>query len=115
MIPLQDVHTTWLKFELHTILLLPLSQIGSNNNIIPAMAKKLVVVTGATGNQGSSIARGLLKTGDWNIRAVTRNANGEKAQKLAAEGMEVVQASYDDEDSVRKAFTVSSLLLALCI
>lgn len=79
------------------------------------MAKKLVVVTGATGNQGSSIARGLLKTGDWNIRAVTRNANGEKAQKLAAEGMEVVQASYDDEDSVRKAFTVSSLLLALCI
>ena len=79
------------------------------------MAKKLIVVTGATGNQGSSIARGLLKTGDWHIRAVTRNPNGEKAQKLAAEGMEVVQASYDDEESVRKAFIVSYLLLALSV
>lgn len=79
------------------------------------MAKKLIVITGATGNQGSSIARGLLKTGDWHIRAVTRNANGQKAQKLAAEGMEVVQASYDDEESVRKAFTVSYLLLALFV
>lgn len=74
------------------------------------MAKKLIVVTGATGNQGGSIARGLLKTGEWHVRAVTRNANGEKAQKLAAEGMEVVQASYDDEESVRKAFTVRYLL-----
>lgn len=71
------------------------------------MAKKLIVVTGATGNQGSAIARELLKTGDWQVRAVTRNANGAKAQKLAAEGMEVVQASYDDESSLRKAFTVS--------
>jgi NAD(P)-dependent dehydrogenase (short-subunit alcohol dehydrogenase family) len=48
------------------------------------MAKKLIVVTGATGNQGGSIARGLLKTGEWHVRAVTRNASGEKAQKLAA-------------------------------
>jgi uncharacterized protein YbjT (DUF2867 family) len=79
------------------------------------MAKKLFVVTGATGNQGGSIARGLLKTGDWCIRAVTRNASGEKAQKLAAEGMEVVEASYDDEESVRKAFIVSYLLLTLFV
>jgi uncharacterized protein YbjT (DUF2867 family) len=79
------------------------------------MAKKLCVVTGATGNQGGSIARGLLKTGDWHIRAVTRNAKGEKAQKLVEEGMEVVQASYDDEESIRKAFAVSILLLALFV
>jgi uncharacterized protein YbjT (DUF2867 family) len=79
------------------------------------MAKKIIVVTGATGNQGGSVARGLLKTGDWHVRAVTRNVNGEKAQQLAAEGMEVVQASYDDEESVRKAFAVSYLLLKLFI
>lgn len=79
------------------------------------MAKKLIVVTGATGNQGSAIARVLLKTGDWHIRAVTRNANGEKAQKLVAEGMEVVQASYDDEDSIKRAFTVSCPSLALSL
>ena len=75
------------------------------------MAKKLIVVTGATGNQGGSIARELLKTGEWNIRAVTRNAKGAKAQELAALGMEVVEASYDDEESIRKAFTVSLMLI----
>lgn len=71
------------------------------------MAKKLIVIAGATGNQGSAIARGLIKTGDWHIRAVTRNVNGEKAKKLAAEGMEVVQGDYNDEESMRKAFDVS--------
>jgi uncharacterized protein YbjT (DUF2867 family) len=79
------------------------------------MAKKLIVVTGATGNQGGSIARGLMKSGDWHVRAVTRNPNGEKAQKLAVEGMEVVQASSEDEESVRKAFAVSHLLLVLFV
>ncbi|KAI4686584.1 uncharacterized protein J4E84_005865 [Alternaria hordeiaustralica] len=77
------------------------------------MAKKLAVITGATGNQGGSIARGLLKSGDWQIRAVTRNPSGEKAQKLAAEGMEVVQGSYDDEESVRKAFTGAQAIFAV--
>ncbi|KAH6613140.1 hypothetical protein C7974DRAFT_418228 [Boeremia exigua] len=77
------------------------------------MAKKIVVVTGATGNQGSAIARVLMKTGDWHVRAVTRNPNGEKAQKLAAEGMEVVQASYDDEESVRSAFVGAQAIFAV--
>jgi len=103
------------QIELHIIYIPPLPQPRSYKVIIADMAKKLVVVTGATGNQGSSVARGLLKTGDWHIRAVTRDACGEKAQKLAAEGMEVVQASYDDEESVRKAFTVSYLLVALFV
>jgi uncharacterized protein YbjT (DUF2867 family) len=79
------------------------------------MAKKLIVVTGATGTQGGAVARELLKTGDWDVRAVTRNTKGEKAQKLAALGMEVVEASYDDEESMRKAFTVSFLSLTLFV
>ncbi|PSN75578.1 NAD(P)-binding protein [Corynespora cassiicola Philippines] len=77
------------------------------------MAKKLCVVLGATGNQGSSVAHGLLKTGEWNIRAVTRNASGDKAKKLAAEGMEVVQANYDDEESIRKAFSGAQAIFAV--
>ncbi|RMZ67962.1 hypothetical protein GMOD_00004054 [Pyrenophora seminiperda CCB06] len=93
--------------------LLRLSEIRPDNIRIPDMGKKIFVVTGATGNQGSAIARGLLKTGEWHIRAVTRNATGEKAQKLVAEGMEVVQASYDDEESVRKAFAGAQAIFAV--
>ncbi|KAG9186923.1 hypothetical protein G6011_10031 [Alternaria panax] len=77
------------------------------------MAKKLVVVTGATGVQGGSVARELLKTGDWHVRAVTRNPNGEKAQKLAAAGMEVVQGNYEDEDSIKKAFAGAQAIFAV--
>ncbi|KAJ5060782.1 hypothetical protein J3E72DRAFT_190104 [Bipolaris maydis] len=77
------------------------------------MAKKLIVIAGATGNQGSAIARGLIKTGDWHIRAVTRNVNGEKAKKLAAEGMEVVQGDYNDEESMRKAFDGAQAIFAV--
>lgn len=73
------------------------------------MAKKVIVVTGATGTQGSSVARVLLQTGKWHVRAVTRNPDGEKAKALADEGAEVVYAEYDDEESVRRAFTVSLL------
>ncbi|EUC32458.1 hypothetical protein COCCADRAFT_37630 [Bipolaris zeicola 26-R-13] len=77
------------------------------------MAKKLIVIAGATGNQGSAIARGLIKTGDWHIRAVTRNPNGEKAKKLAAEGMEIVQGDYNDEESMKKAFDGAQAIFAV--
>ncbi|KAF4302672.1 NAD(P)-binding protein [Botryosphaeria dothidea] len=77
------------------------------------MAKKVIVVTGATGTQGSSVARVLLQTGKWHVRAVTRNPDGEKAKALAVEGAEVVYAEYDDEESVRRAFTGAHAIFAV--
>lgn len=70
--------------------------------------KKTIVVTGATGTQGSSIVRVMLETGEWNVRAVTRNPDSEAAKSLVLNGVEVVYAEYDDEDSVRRAFKVST-------
>ena len=47
----------------------------------------LIVVFGATGIQGGSVARYLLNdTRSFKVRAVTRHPNSEKAQKLAELG-----------------------------
>ncbi|KAB2580290.1 putative sugar transporter protein [Lasiodiplodia theobromae] len=65
---------------------------------------KTIAVTGATGTQGGSVARVLLQSGNWKVRAVTRNPKGEAAQALAAQGAEVVAADFNDEGSLVKAF-----------
>lgn len=75
------------------------------------MAKTIAVV-GATGAQGGSIARTMLKEG-WNVRAVTRNSSGDAAKALESEGATVVQANSDDEESLVKAFEVSLHLLKI--
>ena len=44
------------------------------------MSKKLITVFGATGVTGGSVARYLLEDGEFAVRAITRNANSEKAK-----------------------------------
>jgi len=66
------------------------------------MAGKLVLVTGATGQQGGAIARELLAAG-YSVRAMTRNPDSDKAKALAAAGAEVVQGNLDDAASVEAA------------
>lgn len=61
------------------------------------------LIFGATGNMGGAAARELLRRG-WQVRAVTRNPQSEKAQVLAALGAEVVQADMDDRASLDAAF-----------
>lgn len=68
------------------------------------MAEKIIAVTGATGIQGGGVVNIMKKTPGWKVRAITRNPDGDAAKKLAADGVEVVQASFDDEASLAKAF-----------
>lgn len=65
---------------------------------------KLIVVTGATGLQGSGVIDALAANPDWRIRGLTRNTNSEKSKALANRGIEMVAASFDDEDSLTNAF-----------
>lgn len=62
-----------------------------------------VLVFGATGNMGGAAARELLRRG-WQVRAVTRNPQSERAQALAARGAELAQADMDDRASLEAAF-----------
>lgn len=64
----------------------------------------IIAVTGATGSQGGGVVNIMNKTPGWKVRAVTRNPASDAAKKLAAQGIEVVQADMDDEDSLKKAF-----------
>lgn len=63
---------------------------------------KVVVISGATGQQGGATARALAGKG-FSIRALTRNPGGDAAKALAAQGVEVVKADLDDEASLREA------------
>ncbi|KDN21497.1 NmrA/HSCARG family protein [Amycolatopsis rifamycinica] len=68
--------------------------------------KKTIVVLGATGAQGGGLARAIVDDpgGPFAARAVTRNPGSPKARALAERGAEVVEATLDDEDSLRRAF-----------
>jgi len=63
---------------------------------------KLILVTGATGNQGGAVARELLKRG-FRVRALTRDTQKPKALALAELEAEVVQGDLDDRASVEQA------------
>ena len=54
---------------------------------------RLIAVTGATGNQGGSVAKLLLKHPEkYKVRAVTRDVNSKAAKQLAEMGAELFQA-----------------------
>ncbi len=62
----------------------------------------IIAVFGATGAQGGGLIRAILNDAEspFTIRAITRNPQSEKAQALAAQGIEVVQADLNDLESL---------------
>ncbi|KAJ5133795.1 uncharacterized protein N7443_004580 [Penicillium atrosanguineum] len=70
-----------------------------------AQNTKIIVITGATGTQGSSVARTFLALPNWHVRCITRNPSGAAAQALASAGAEIVQADLSDLPSLRRGFT----------
>lgn len=69
-------------------------------------ANKIIAVAGATGAQGGGLIRAILAHPEsgFSVRALTRDPNSDKAQALAAQGVEVVKADLDDEASLAAAF-----------
>ena len=68
-------------------------------------SKKIITVFGATGAQGGGLVRSILADpdGEFSVRAVTRDANSEKAKELSKLGAEVVSADLDDPAAVQRA------------
>ncbi|CAB4398182.1 unnamed protein product [Rhizophagus irregularis] len=67
--------------------------------------KPLVVVSGATGAQGGSIANSLLDTGRYKVRALTHNTNSDKAKALASKGAEVVKFDITVKEDIKSALS----------
>jgi uncharacterized protein YbjT (DUF2867 family) len=74
---------------------------------------KLLTVVGATGIQGGSVITAALKEGTWKVRGITRNVNSDAAKALTAQGVEMVSANLNDEQSLRKAFQGSTAIYAV--
>ncbi|MGH7224024.1 MAG: NmrA family NAD(P)-binding protein, partial [Gemmataceae bacterium] len=68
--------------------------------------KKIIAVMGATGSQGGGLIQAILgdPNGGFQARALTRDVNSDKAKALKQQGVEVVAADLDDEESIRRAF-----------
>jgi len=68
--------------------------------------KKIIAIVGATGAQGRGLIHAILndKSGEFKVRALTRNAGSDKSKELTKLGVEVVEANVDDKASLVKAF-----------
>lgn len=63
---------------------------------------RLILVFGATGQQGGSVAVALLKAG-WSVRALVRDPASNKSVALRDAGAEIVQGDFSDAASLRAA------------
>lgn len=68
-----------------------------------ASSDRIILVTGATGNQGGTVARHLLQRGKFKVRAMVRDLNKHSAQVLKQLGAELVTADFNDRASLDRA------------
>jgi uncharacterized protein YbjT (DUF2867 family) len=69
----------------------------------PINTERIILVTGATGNQGRTVARHLLQRGKFKVRAMVRDQNKPAAQALQQAGAELVQGDFSDRTSLDRA------------
>ena len=69
----------------------------------PINAERIILVTGATGNQGGAVARHLLERSNFKVRAMVRDRNKPAAQALQQAGAELVQGDFNDRTSLNRA------------
>ena len=62
---------------------------------------KIIFVTGGTGNQGGAVARNLIQQG-FIVKALTRNINSPKAQKLKDLSIKLVEGDLNNADTFRE-------------
>ncbi|MCP1274583.1 NmrA/HSCARG family protein [Gluconobacter albidus] len=68
------------------------------------MPKPIILITGATGQQGGATIREMMRRAErWHIRALVRDLQAPKAMVLAKLGVELMQGNLDHEHSLRTA------------
>ncbi len=65
-------------------------------------SSKLILVVGATGQQGGAVARELLSRG-YKVRGLTRNPDSDRARAVAGLGAEMVKGDLGDRASLDRA------------
>lgn len=62
-----------------------------------------VLVVGATGHQGGSVAQRLLQTDGYNVAALTRSPTTETARRLSERGAKIIQGDLTNRNSLEQA------------
>lgn len=79
--------------------------------------KKIVVVFGATGNQGGSVVRSILEdpktANEFKIRGITRDPSMPNAKALEAKGVETVAAEINNKDQIKAALNGAYAVFAV--
>ncbi|KAH6667726.1 NmrA-like family protein [Halenospora varia] len=77
--------------------------------------KPLLVVLGATGNQGGSVIAHFLalSPSPYALRAVTRDTSSAKALSLVSKGVEVVTGDFNNPESLDAAFSGASVIFSV--
>jgi uncharacterized protein YbjT (DUF2867 family) len=65
--------------------------------------KPIILVTGATGGQGGSVAKYLLQGNKYRVRALTRHPESKKALVLKEAGAEIIKGDLADKDLLQHA------------
>jgi len=80
---------------------------------------KLLVVFGATGNQGGSVVDFVLNhpelSKQFKVRGITRDLTKPAAEALKQKGVEVVAADVNDEESLKRALEGANAVFATTI
>ena len=71
-----------------------------------------VVVTGATGSQGGAVVQNLLTRGHQ-VRAITRNPDSARAQRMRAAGVDVRRGDFDDSPALTAAMSGADAVFAM--
>jgi len=71
-----------------------------------------IVVLGATGAQGGSVARFFASKG-WKVLAGTRNPDGESAKKIASDSITPVKVDLEDREQLTSVFKQAPYLYAV--
>jgi len=66
------------------------------------MENKTIFVTGGTGNQGSAVARSLIKNG-FKVKVLTRNASSPKIQSLKNLDAEIIEGDLNNRETFQNA------------
>lgn len=75
-------------------------------------ARRTVLVTGATGQQGGAVIQALLARGH-RVRGLTRRPDTAAARGLAEQGVEVVAGDYTSADSLLRAASGADAMFAM--
>ncbi|KAM3081242.1 hypothetical protein ACMFMG_005197 [Clarireedia jacksonii] len=74
---------------------------------------KLIVILGITGNQGRSVATRFSRDPNFKIRGITRKPFSTTAQILSAQGIEIMQADFEDASSLIAAFRGANIIFSV--